>query len=54
MKILARLKEADLENYSFPINDLSILLIGKNVINNPKAMRYTNFENGDIIFYEED
>ncbi len=32
--------------------DLSGLLMGKHVINNPKAIRYDDRQTGDIIFYE--
>jgi len=54
MKILARISELDIIEYPYPITDLTFMLIGKNIINKPKAMRYNDLETGDIVFYEED
>jgi len=52
MKILARISELDI--VTSPFKSLIGMLIGKNVINNPKAIRYNDPETGDIVFYEED
>jgi len=54
MRVLARFKEVDLVAYPFPLSDLSILLIGQNVLNNRKAIRCNDPETGDIVFYEVD
>lgn len=52
MKILARIKEIDI--ITSPFKSLMGMLIGKNIVNNPKAIRYRDVKTGDIIFYEED
>jgi len=37
MKILARISELEIVKFPHSITDLTFMLIGKNVINNPKA-----------------
>lgn len=54
MKVLAKISELDIIEFPYPISDLGFMLIGKNVINNLKAMRYNDPITGDVVFYEED
>ena len=51
-KELARFSISYLTNLPFPINDLRILLICRDVLNNPKAFREDDMRTGDIVFYE--
>ena len=50
-KILARFSLLDIIEY--PFASLMAMCVGKNIINNPNAIRKDDFETGDIIFYEE-
>ena len=52
MKILARISKLDI--VTLPFKSLMGMLIGKNVINNPKAIRYKDLKTDNIIFYEEE
>ena len=41
-----------LEIVEYPTANLMVMLVGKNVINNPNAIRYDDVIAGDIVFYE--
>ena len=51
MRILARFAALELEQSLF--RDLGGLCVGKNIINNPNAIRYDCPITRDIIFYED-
>jgi hypothetical protein len=50
MKELARF--SCLEIISFPFPDLMAMCIGKDIINNPNAIREDDLITGDVVFYE--
>ena len=50
MKELARFSLS--EFIAFPSPDLMAMCVGKNIINNPKAIRKDDLVTRDIVFYE--
>ncbi len=51
-KELARFSLLDIVN--FPEASLMAMCVGKNIINNPRAIREDDIITGDIVFYELD
>jgi hypothetical protein len=53
MKELARITRLDVLKLPPGRVTWSVLLVGRNVINNPKALRMDNMKTGDIVYYEK-
>jgi len=49
---MLRIKRVDAEAY--PYRDLTFMLIGKNILNNPNIIRDDDSPTGDIVFYEKE
>lgn len=52
MKEKLRIKLVDIIEY--PVFDLMCMVVGKNIINNPKIVRMDDVQTGDVVFYEKE
>ena len=50
MKELARFSLLEIIDFPFP--NLMAMCVGKNILNNPNAIREDDIITGDIVFYE--
>lgn len=53
MRELVRFTRVDICKLPHHPDLLRVLLVGKHVLNNPKAFRMDDIFTGDIVFYEE-